>query len=117
MAYYVYILSNEAGSVLYTGVTGDLVARVYQHRHKLADGFTKRYNVTRLVYYEDCDEAMGAIEREKAIKGGSRKRKLDLIASLNPEWRDLYDELSEHRDCFASSMARNDIGLRHRHVA
>ncbi len=93
MAYYVYILSNNAGSVLYTGVTSDLQARVHQHREHLIAGFTRRYNVTRLVYYEDCDDVMGAIEREKAIKGGSRRRKLALIRSMNPDWHDLYDEL------------------------
>ena len=93
MAHYVYILSNSAGTVLYTGVTSNLQARVDQHKRKLVEGFTKTYNVDRLVFYEESDEAMAAFEREKQIKGGSRKRKLDLINSFNPEWRDLFDEL------------------------
>ena len=93
MPFYVYILTNKTGSVLYTGVTRDLQRRVFEHKEKLLPGFTSRYNVNRLVYYEVSDEAMPAFEREKAIKGGSRRRKLDLIESMNPEWRDLYGEL------------------------
>ncbi len=93
MPHYVYILSNNAGTVLYTGVTSNLQARVDQHRKKLVDGFTKKYNVNRLVFYEESDEAMAAFEREKQIKAGSRKRKLELIRAFNPEWRDLFDEL------------------------
>jgi putative endonuclease len=93
LVHYVYILTNKTGSVLYTGVTSDLKARVWQHKRQLIDGFTKRYKVTRLVYYEISDEAMAAFEREKSIKGGSRRRKLDLINSANPTWRDLYAEL------------------------
>ncbi len=91
--YYVYILSNNAGSVLYTGVTNDLMRRVFEHKNKFVDGFTSRYNVSRLVYYEVGDDPICAIEREKQIKGGSRGKKLALIATMNPEWRDLYDEL------------------------
>jgi putative endonuclease len=91
--FYVYILTNKTGSVLYTGVTRDLRKRVFEHKQKAVDGFTKRYNVNRLVYYEVGDEAMPAFEREKVIKGGSRRRKLDLINGVNPEWRDLYEEL------------------------
>jgi putative endonuclease len=79
--------------VLYTGVTRDLPKRVFEHKSKVVPGFSKQYNVDRLVYYEVSDDAVPAFEREKAIKGGSRKRKLDLINSLNPEWRDLYEEL------------------------
>jgi putative endonuclease len=93
MAYYVYILSNNAGTVLYTGVTGDLRVRVYQHKEKLIAGYTKRYNVTRLVYYEIGDDVLAVIAREKQIKGGSRKKKLALINALNSEWRDVYDDL------------------------
>jgi putative endonuclease len=91
--YYVYIATNQHNRVLYTGVTNNLVRRVYEHKSKLIDGFTKRYNVTKLVYFEiaDCPEA--AISREKQIKAGSRKRKLDLINGSNPEWRDLYEEI------------------------
>jgi putative endonuclease len=92
-AYCVYILTNPRNTVLYTGVTGDLRARVHQHREKLLPGFSKRYNLTKLVYYEAGDDAATAIAREKQIKAGSRKKKIDLINGLNPEWRDLYDEL------------------------
>ena len=93
MPFYGYILANKTGSVLYTGVTRDLQRRVFEHKEKLLPGFASRYNVNRLVYYEVSDEAMPAFEREKAIKGGSRRRKLELIESMNPEWRDLYGEL------------------------
>ncbi len=91
--YYIYIMTNHKNSVLYTGVTGDLRGRVFQHRNKLADGFTKRYNVTRLVYYETCEDVMSAIAREKQIKAGSRKDKINLVDSMNRDWHDLYDEL------------------------
>jgi putative endonuclease len=89
----VHILTNQRNSVLYTGVTGDLKVRIYQHREKLLPGFTNRYNVSKLVYYEAGYEASGAIAREKQIKADSRRKKIDLISRLNPEWRDLYEEL------------------------
>jgi putative endonuclease len=92
--YYVYILSNKTGSVLYTGVTNDLIRRVAEHKAKLIPGFSKRYNVDGLVYFEDGDDVVAAIEREKQIKGGSRAAKLSLIKEANPEWNDLYDGLS-----------------------
>jgi len=91
--YCVYILTNDRSTVLYTGVTGDLKARVHQHREKLLPGFTRRYNVAKLVYYEAGYDASGAIRREKQIKAGSRQKKIGLVNGLNPEWRDLYDEL------------------------
>jgi putative endonuclease len=91
--YCVYILTNQRDTVLYTGVTSDLRARVQQHREKLLPGFTNRYNVSKLVYYEAGDDASGVIAREKQIKAGSRQKKIDLINRLNPEWRDLYDDL------------------------
>ena len=91
--YCVYILTNERNTVLYTGVTGDLKARVYQHRLKLLPGFTSRYNVFKLVYYEAGSDASGAIIREKQIKAGSRQKKIELINSINAEWRDLYEKL------------------------
>jgi putative endonuclease len=91
--YCVYILTNQRNTVLYTGVTGDLSARIHQHREKLLPGFTKRYNVSKLVYYEEGWDAAGAIAREKQIKAGSRRGKIELINQLNPEWRDLYEEL------------------------
>ena len=91
--YCVYILTNKRHTVFYTGVTGDLRARVHQHREKLLPGFTKWYNVDKLVYYEAGHDATDAIAREKQIKAGSRQKKIDLIDSTNPDWRDLYEDL------------------------
>ena len=91
--YYVYILTNKRNNVLYTGVTNDLQRRVYEHREKLLPGFTKKYNVYKLVYYEGTGSIEAAIQREKQIKGGSRQKKIDLILGMNPQWRDLYDEI------------------------
>jgi putative endonuclease len=91
--YCVYILTNQRHSVLYTGVTSNSKGRVYQHREKLVPGFTKRYNVDKLVFYEVADTAYAAISREKQIKAGSRSKKIDLINGMNPEWRDLYESL------------------------
>ncbi len=91
--YYVYIMTNRHNTVLYTGVTDDLKKRAWQHREKLVEGFTQRYNVTKLVYYEVFDDVRAAIAREKQIKAGSRQKKIDLVNSMNREWRDLYDEL------------------------
>jgi len=79
--------------VLYVGITSNLKARIYQHREKLVPGFTSRYNVRKLVYYEFGTDPSGAIAREKQIKGGSRQKKLALIETLNPDWRDLYEEI------------------------
>lgn len=92
-SYFVYILTNRGNTVLYTGVTNNLVRRVYEHREKLLEGFTKRYNINKLVYYETFDSINDAIAREKQIKAGSRQKKLDLIRGLNPDWKDLYGEL------------------------
>jgi putative endonuclease len=80
-------------TVLYTGVTRDLTKRVYEHKEKLAEGFTKKYNIVKLVYYEIFNDPESAIFREKQIKGGSRAKKIDLVNSMNPEWKDLYDDL------------------------
>jgi putative endonuclease len=91
--YYVYILTNKQHTVLYTGVTRDLQKRVYQHRMKLVPGFTSRYNVSKLLYYEVFDDAYTAISREKQIKAGSRTKKLDLVNGMNPQWVDLYETL------------------------
>ena len=91
--FYVYILTNKRNTVLYTGVTNDLKRRVYEHRRKMVSGFTKKYRVCKLVFYEVADSIEAAIQREKQIKGGSRQRKLDLIEGMNPQWRDLYEEL------------------------
>ena len=89
--YYVYIMTNKSNNVLYTGVTNDLVRRVYEHRMKLTPGFTSRYNVTKLVYFEECIDPSSAIAREKQIKAGSRQKKIDLVNGMNPTWSDLYD--------------------------
>jgi len=86
-------MTNKNNSVLYTGVTGNLGTRIYQHKEKVVAGFTKRYNVTKLVYYELFNDPYNAIAREKQIKAGSRKKKIALIESMNPEWKDLYDVL------------------------
>ena len=92
--YYVYIMTNYTNTVLYTGVTNNLIRRVYQHKNKVAEGFTKSYNVKKLLYFEVYDDIRLAITREKQLKGGSRKRKVELINASNSEWRDLYDEIS-----------------------
>ncbi len=91
--YYIYIMTNKNNKVLYTGVTSDLKRRVYEHKEKLIEGFTKRYNITKLSYYEIYRDAEKAILREKQIKGGSRAKKEMLVNGFNPEWRDLYTEL------------------------
>ena len=91
--YYIYIMTNKNNTVLYTGITNDLKRRVYEHKEKLVDGFTKKYNVTKLVYYEVFEDPENAILREKQIKAGSRQKKLDLINSINREWMDLYEKI------------------------
>ena len=91
--YFVYILTNPGNTVLYTGVANDLKRRVYEHRNKVVPGFTAKYNVKKLVYYEVYDDPQYAITREKQIKSGSRKKKLNLISSFNPDWRDLWWEI------------------------
>jgi len=88
--YYVYILTNKNNTVLYTGVTNDLLRRVYEHKAKLVKGFTKKYNIDKLVYYEVFDDIYNAISREKQIKAGSRQKKIDLINGMNETWKDLY---------------------------
>ena len=92
--YYVYIMSNERHTVLYVGVTNDLMRRAYEHRMHLVSGFTSRYNISKLVYWETCEEVDGAIVREKQLKGGSRERKIALIESKDPAWEDLYPTLT-----------------------
>lgn len=82
-------MTNYNKTTLYIGVTNNLVRRVYEHKHKLVDGFTKRYNLIILVYYEVFDNIENAIIREKQLKAGSRQKKIDLINSLNPSWNDL----------------------------
>lgn len=90
---FVYIMTNYNKTTLYTGVTNNLKRRVYEHKNKLIDGFTKRYNITFLVYYECFDNIQEAILREKQLKGGSRQKKIDLINNVNPEWKDLYTSI------------------------
>jgi putative endonuclease len=86
--YYVYMMTNHSGT-LYIGVTNDLRRRVWEHKQQLIEGFTKRYNIRRLVYYEETPDVTAAIAREKQIKGWLRKKKIALIESLNPGWKDL----------------------------
>jgi len=89
----IYIVANKRNGTLYTGVTSDLVKRIYQHQHATTPGFSHRYGCKLLVYYEMHEEMLDAIAREKQIKAGSRKKKIALIEEMNPEWKDLYTEL------------------------
>lgn len=89
----IYIMANNPKGTLYTGVTSDLIKRVYQHKNSLVPGFTDRYNCKCLVYYEIYEDMLSAITREKQIKAGSRKKKIALIEKMNPEWDDLYKGL------------------------
>ena len=91
--YYVYILANKTNVSIYVGVTNDLIKRVYQHKQKLVMGFAEKYGIDKLVYYEVYSDPENAILREKRLKGSSRARKNRLVESLNPEWRELYDEI------------------------
>jgi putative endonuclease len=91
--YYVYIMTNKNNTVLYTGVTGNLKRRIYEHKNKLTPGFTSKYCLNKLVYYEVTNSIYSAISREKQIKSGSRQKKIDLVNSMNKEWMDLYPEL------------------------
>ena len=94
MAFYVYILANTNNRVIYTGVTNDLVRRVYEHRHHMDKGsFTAQYNVDKLVYFEETSSSRAAIEREKQIKSWSRKKKDKLVESINPNWQDIYENI------------------------
>ena len=89
----VYILSNKRNGTLYTGVTSDLIKRIWQHRNELVDGFSKKYSTHMLVYYEVHDDMVNAITREKQIKAWKREWKINLIEEFNPYWRDLYPEI------------------------
>lgn len=91
--YYVYILTNRTNVAVYTGMTSDLKKRVYQHREKMVEGFTKKYNIGKLVYFEVFDDVRSAIHREKQSKDTSRAKKNSLVDRTNPAWRDLYEEL------------------------
>lgn len=91
--YFVYIATNPLNTVLYTGVTNNLIRRIYEHKNKLVSGFTFKYNINKLVYYEIFENSLAAIHREKQIKAGSRKKKLLLIKNFNPDFRDLYADI------------------------
>ena len=91
--YYVYMMTNKNDNVIYTGITNNLKRRVYEHKEKLINGFTKKYNITKLVYYEVFEDPENAILREKQIKAGSRQKKIDLVNSINRKWLNLYEEL------------------------
>lgn len=91
-SYYVYMMANKSNRVLYIGVTNDLERRVQEHKGKIIAGFTQKYNVTKLVYFEHGNGIKGAIQREKQLKGWLRKRKNALIETVNPEWRDLSED-------------------------
>jgi putative endonuclease len=90
--YYVYILTNKTNRVLYTGVTNNLERRIYEHKNKITQGFTSKYNLTKLVYYEATNDVNSAIAREKQIKGWLRIRKIKLIETINPQWKDLSED-------------------------
>ncbi len=90
---FVYILTNKTNRVLYVGVTSDLKRRIFEHKQKSIEGFSKKYNLTKLVFAEEHPTIMSAIEREKTIKGWLRSKKIALIQSLNPDWKDLYDSV------------------------
>ena len=94
MEYYVYMMTNSHKNLLYTGITNDLIRRVYEHKHHLDKGsFTDRYNIEYLVYFESTSDVTAAIDREKQIKGWNRKRKDKLITTQNPNWDDLYEKI------------------------
>jgi putative endonuclease len=90
--YCVYIITNKANTVLYIGVTSDLVGRIYEHKHKFYRGFSATYNCNKLVYFEEYQWIQDAIAREKQLKAGSRQKKIDLIITGNPAWNDLSEE-------------------------
>ena len=96
MTYYVYILSNQMNVALYVGVTRDLVSRVYAHKKHLdPDSFTAKYNIHKLVYFEETSDVKAALERERQLKGWRRSKKNQLIEAKNPKWKDLYEEILE----------------------
>jgi putative endonuclease len=96
--YYVYILTNKS-KTLYTGVTNNLQRRVFEHKQKIIPGFTAQYNIDKLVYYEISQDVTTAITREKQIKGWLRNKKVKLIESMNPEWKDLSNEWYDSSTC------------------
>ena len=93
MAYYVYMLASRRDGVIYIGVTNDLVRRIYEHRTKAVPGFTSKYNITQLVWFEVYDDPVSAIAREKELKKWKRSWKIQLIEAENPDWKDLYESI------------------------
>ncbi|MGN0560484.1 MAG: GIY-YIG nuclease family protein, partial [Candidatus Fimenecus sp.] len=91
--YYVYILTNKTDKVMYIGVTNDIVRRVYEHRNHMIDGFTAKYNVTKLVYVESAPDVRDAIQREKQLKGWTRAKKNALVETVNPKWEDMWETI------------------------
>ncbi len=93
--YHIYLITNKNNKVLYTGITNDPERRILQHKNKTIEGFTKKYNCTKLVYLEECNNVIDALNREKQIKGWTRDKKNDLVNSINPEWNDLAEDWYE----------------------
>jgi putative endonuclease len=107
--YYVYIMTGRSDT-LYAGVTNNLERRVYEHKHGLVEGFTKKYNLTMLVYYEATDDIRSAISREKQIKGWVRSKKIALIESMNPQWRDLSEDWNTPPQTLRSAQGDRIVG-------
>ena len=91
--YYIYLICNKNNTTIYTGITSDIKRRIWEHKNKTAKGFSSKYNLYKLLYYEIYQDPENAIIREKQIKSGSREKKIELIESMNPKWIDLYDNL------------------------
>jgi putative endonuclease len=104
--YYIYIMNSPSGT-LYTGITNDLRRRIYQHKHKLVKGFIQQYNIVRLAYFEETTDINAAIAREKEIKGWRRSKKIELIKSMNPQWKDLAEDWYEETDLDQMSRSAN----------
>lgn len=92
--YYIYILASKRNGALYIGITSGLIKRIWEHKNKLVDGFTRKYNINKLIYYEQYSDPENAIKREKRLKKYNRKWKLNLIEKVNPNWKDLYEEIT-----------------------
>jgi len=106
--YYVYIVTNKSHTVLYIGITSFLEGRIHDHRERLIEGFTKRYQVTKLIFYEDYPDPNSAISREKQLKGWRREKKIGLIEKMNPRWIDLFEQLTHKDICLVPSVASNE---------
>ncbi len=107
--YFIYIITNKTNTTLYTGVTNNLIQRLNQHKSKQNSGFTKRYNINKLVYFEEFREPQTAIAREKQIKAGSRQKKLDLINAMNPDWIDFHPLLIDEINMNKFTEARDEF--------